>query len=134
MIDPVKKTVKTRDEFFAENLEICDGMFSNYFEDGDNNRVKMIHRLQFVLTSYMDILSVLNAFDMYPSRVAYDGEKVYMTPMAHMAYRYMINIVNERYYSNMFDSRLSKYFSYGFSIIMPELDMKKIQKNKGNYY
>jgi hypothetical protein len=38
----------------------------------------------------------------------------------------MINVVNEKYYSYLYDSRLSKYFSYGFSIVLPLLNMQKI--------
>lgn len=44
-----------------------------------------------------------------------------------MAYKYMINIVNESCYSKLYNHRLLKYFTYGFSIVLPELDIKKIQ-------
>lgn len=126
LINPISKTVKTSDNFFAENLQIFEGMFANYFEDNDASKVKMIYRIQVILTNYKTINDVLNAFDMYPSRIAFDGDNVCLTKRAVTAYKYMINIVNEKYYSNMFDSRLSKYFSYGFSIVVPELDTQKI--------
>jgi hypothetical protein len=31
------------------------------------------------MSNFTSILNVLNSFDMYPSRVAYDGKNVYMT-------------------------------------------------------
>lgn len=89
----------------------------------------MSYRLQFILTTNESINTLLSSFDLYPSQVAYDGEDIYFTKKSHQAYKYMINIVNEDNYSSTFNYRLLKYFTYGFDIVVPELDMDMI-KNK----
>jgi hypothetical protein len=128
VIDVKKNTVTTDDKHFIENEldSLKKDMLSNYFEDNDKSGVSMMHRFQFVLAKYTDKLDVLNHFDMYPSRVCYDGKVVEMTTKGHFAYKYMANILCEKGYSTMYDSRISKYFSYGFSIVMAPLDINKI--------
>jgi len=101
------------------------GDISNYFEDGDVTGIRMRERLQFILTKYNTINDIFNTFDMYPTMVAWNGI-TYLTPETEFAYKYMINIVNEKNYSDLFDFRLNKYFTYGFSIVLPELDIKQI--------
>ena len=88
--------------------------------------ISMIHRFQFILSKFNTKLDVLQRFDLDPSKVCYDGKNVHMTHKSHFAYKYMANIIYEKEYSNMYDSRISKYFSYGFSIVLPLLDIKKI--------
>ena len=70
---------------------------------------------------------------MYPSRVCYDGNIVEMTRKGHFAYKYTVNVLCEKGYSSMFDSRVSKYFSYGFSIVLPYLDIAKIPEPKDKF-
>jgi len=104
--------------------------FSNYFEDGDINGVRMIYRLQFILTKNKNIENILDGFDLYPSRVAFDGSTTYFTKKSEQAYKYMINVINENNYSTLFDHRISKYFTYGFSIVLPELNIETIENNQ----
>jgi len=106
-----------------EDLENRD--FTNYFEDGDVTGVKMILRIQFILAKFKTKEDILENFDMYPCQVLYDGQTTYFTKKAHQAYKYMINVVNENNYSDLFDYRLSKYFAYGFSIVLPELELAR---------
>lgn len=114
---------------FAEKV-IENKDFSNYFEDGDITGIKMLLRVQFILTKNNTIEKIFNDFDMNPCRVAYDGKITHFTNGSEMAYRYMINIINESNYSEMFDHRVSKYFIYGFSVILPELDITKVRLNR----
>lgn len=118
---------KTRDlsEKVVENKD-----FSNYFEDGDITGIKMLLRVQFILVKNNSIEDIFNDFDMHPCRVAYDGKITHFTQGSELAYRYMMNVINEANYSDMFDHRVSKYFIYGFSIVLPELDMTKVQVNR----
>ena len=104
--------------------------FSNYFEDGDITGVRMMYRLQFVLTKNRHIKDIFENFDLYPSCVAFDGNNTYFTKKSEQAYKYMINVVNENNYSTLFDHRLSKYFTYGFTIVLPELNIEAIKNNK----
>ena len=117
MTDPIEIDEK------IENLD-----FSNYFEDGNITGIRMKYRLQFVLYKYKTMEDILASFDLYPSRVLYDGQTTYMTKKAEHAYRYMINIVNENNYSTLFEHRMSKYLTYGFSIVLPALDIKKAEE------
>jgi hypothetical protein len=104
--------------------------YSNYFEDGDVNGVRMIYRLQFILTKNKNIENIFDGFDLYPSRVAFDGSTTYFTKKSEQAYKYMINVINENNYSTLFDTRISKYFTYGFSIVLPEFNIDTIKNDK----
>jgi len=108
-----------------EGIENVD--FSNYFEDGDVNGVHMLYRFQIIMTKNPSIPHILNQFDFYLCRTAWDGRTTFLTPRAAHAYRYMINVVNQNNYSDVFCHRLAKYFTYGFSIVLPELDIDKVR-------
>lgn len=92
---------------------------NNFFEDNDERGIKMVYRVQFVLCKYDNLEKVINGFDMIPSMVAFDGKKVYFTEDSLRAYQFMINVVNMDGGTDLFKSRLNKYFRYGFSIIFP---------------
>jgi hypothetical protein len=117
------------DSQIMKDLESRD--FSNYFEDGDVSGVRMKYRLQFVLTRNKSIENIFDNFDMYPCRVAWDGKTTWFTSKSELAYKYMMNVVNEHNYSTLLEHRLSKYFTYGFSIVMPELDLNQLG---GSYF
>jgi len=133
IIDPESGKIYRRkdkwgsDEEDTSFTDIENKDFSNYFEDGDVNGVKMLLRIQFILSKYKTKTDILAGFDLYPCRVLYDGNTTYFTHKAFQAYKYMINIVNENNFSDLYDHRLSKYFVYGFSIVLPELDIQKVQ-------
>jgi hypothetical protein len=95
---------------------------NNYFEDGDKKGIKMKYRFQFILLENPTLSDVLNRFDFFPCRVGYDGNKTFFTKGASMAFKYMINVVNEKFYNTIYDIRLIKYLSYGFKIVLPLLD------------
>lgn len=128
VIDPVKGTIRTQSELFADMVEPTSDLFKNYFEDGDGSGVKMLHRLQFIMAKFDSISDVLANFDLPACKVAYDGTNVLFTEASHYAYKYMVNMVSEHEYSALFDHRLSKYMSYGFSIGLPELAIDKVSK------
>ena len=123
-----KYEAKVEDDTAMKDIENRD--FANYFEDGDVTGIRMVYRLQFILAKYNKIEDVLQNFDIYPSRVAYDGKDTYFTDKSAYAYKYMINVVNEHNYSTLFSHRLSKYFTYGFSPVFPELDLERVNKMK----
>ena len=113
------------DNIESKNIDLAKCIeYDEYYD------ISMIHRFQFILAKFNTKLDVLKRFDMDPSKVCYDGRNVFMTPKSHFAYKYMANIVYEKEYSNVYDSRISKYFSYGFSIVMPLLEIKKIPEPK----
>jgi hypothetical protein len=123
-----KKNKWTESEEDTSMKDIENRDFSNYFEDGDISGVRMIHRLQFILCKNNSIKNILENFDFDPCKVAFDGKTTYFSNRSERAYKYMINIIDECSYTTLFDYRVAKYFSYGFSIILPELDMEKVKQ------
>jgi hypothetical protein len=128
-INILSKYVQFEKDILTDDIESKELLIkcSEYNEFYD---ISMIHRFQFILSKFDTKLDVINRFDMDPSKVCYDGKNVYMTSKSHFAYKYMVNIIYEKEYSKMFDSRISKYFSYGFSIALPLLDIDKIPEPK----
>ena len=89
----------------------------NYFEDGDDHGIYMKHRFQIIMCKFESKEAIINNFDLEPSKVLYDGERVLMNKKCYEAYKYMINVINPEKYTYLFEYRISKYFSYGFSIV-----------------
>ena len=125
-----RKTKWSAEEEDTSFTDIENRDFTNYFEDGDVNGIKMLLRIQFILSKFKTKEDILAGFDLYPCRVLYDGQTTYFTHKAYQAYKYMINIVNENNFSDLYDHRLSKYFIYGFSIVLPELNMNKVKTGR----
>jgi hypothetical protein len=105
-----------------------------YFEDNDEKGIKMRYRMQFVLCKFNNIPSILNSFDMIPSKVAFNGTQIYFTEKSLTAYRYMINEISLNGGSDMFKHRLNKYFKYGFSIVFPKTDRDWDKPDFNNCY
>ncbi len=122
-----KSKYSPKEEIETSQAAIESRDFSNYFEDGDVSGIRMAHRIQFVLTRNAGIENIFENFDMYPCRVAWNGVDTLFTDKSAKAYKYMINIVNEHNYSELFNHRIAKYFTYGFTIVMPRLDLNKIK-------
>jgi hypothetical protein len=122
-----KSKYSPKKEIDASQAAIENRDFSNYFEDGDVSGIRMAHRIQFVLTKNAGIENIFENFDMYPCRVAWNGIDTLFTDKSAKAYKYMINIVNENNYSELFNHRIAKYFTYGFTIVLPRLDLDKIK-------
>jgi hypothetical protein len=78
------------------------------------------------MAKFDSISDVLANFDLPACKVAFDGTNVLFTEASQYAYKYMVNLVSEHEYSALFDHRLSKYMSYGFSIGLPELAIDKV--------
>lgn len=129
-VDNIKKFKPMKMNEIKHTIENVD--FSNYFEDGDINGVRMKYRFQFILLNNDTISDLFSKFDMYPCRVAWDGKTTWFTNKSEFAYKYMINIVNTHNYSSLLSHRLSKYFTYGFNIVMPDLNFNKIENDIKN--
>jgi hypothetical protein len=90
-----------------------------YFEDGDSKGIRMLHRFQFILCKYDDKFGITQSFDLFPSKTVFDNERVYFTPKSLVAHQYMINEIMLDGGSDLFKHRVSKYFKYGYSIVLP---------------
>ena len=98
----------------------------NIMQNPDN--FKFHYKIQIILTNNLNIQSIFNKFDLWSCCVAYDGKHVYFNDESYYSYKYMINIIDESKYSDLFDMRLQKYFTYGFSIVLPNLNIQKIKE------
>lgn len=105
-----------------------------YFEDNDEKGIKMKYRIQFILCKFNSIDDIFDSFDMFPSKVAYDGTNVYFTEKSLIAYKYMINEICYEGGSDLFKHRVSKYLKYGFSIVFPPNKRNWLAPNYSNQY
>ena len=105
-----------------------------YFEDNDANGIKMKYRFQLIMCKYSSILDILKSFDMFPSKVAFDGTKVYFTEKSLTAFQFMINEINLNGGSDLVKHRVNKYFKYGFAIVFPEINRNWKDEHYGNFY
>ena len=104
-----------------DNSDVPSNDFNNYFEDNDKKGISLMFRLQFILINYNSTLDLLNTFDLSASKVVYDGKTVYFTESSYFSFKYMVNILNNHKYNDLYIQRISKYFNYGFNIVLPEL-------------
>lgn len=79
-------------------------------------RNEEVTTVQIILRAYKSISSILHAFDVPASCVAFDWNEVYVTTLSAYALVYKINLVNFNYSSLSFDYRLAKYFSRGYAL------------------
>jgi hypothetical protein len=105
-----------------------------YFEDNDDHGIRMKHRFQIILCKYENMFDVVKNFDMFPSKVVFDGKRVYFTNKSLKSYQYMINEINIDGGTDMVKHRINKYFKYGFSMIMPPNTRKWMDKNYDNNF
>lgn len=95
------------------------------FEDG--------MKVQIILRLYSTISEILHGFDLGSSAVGFDNGKVYFTTLSKHSYEYLVNIVDPSRRSTTYELRLIKYYQRGFSIVMPDLDIKRLRTNYFKY-
>jgi len=128
------------EEVVEEPEQLCDESdevkIENYNGNFDletlDDRYILKHKIQIILKVSRDILDIVSHFDMYSSCIVYDGQQVHMTNKAQIAYQYMINVVNNECYSDIYDERLRKYFMSGFSIGLPCVNKDKLYEKIDN--
>lgn len=134
VINPeTNKVMRKVNNEYWDVINKLDDKFSsnNYFEDFDVNSIKIKYRLQFILCKFDSIVKIFENFDMEPCKVAWDGNTTWFTEKSELAYRYMMNVIDEKiFYSDEY--RIGKYFSYGFKIILPKLDVNKLKMQNIN--
>ena len=114
-----------------EDLTKSKDISETYIRNNSKN-FKIHQKIQVILAQNGSMCDILNNFDIAASCVAFDKHHVYFTENSYNAYKYMINIIDENKYSNMYDTRLNKYFNSGFSLLLPELDIEKVKKISKN--
>jgi len=82
--------------------------------------------VQIVLRIYRSVSEILTGFDVDCSCAAYDGNQVYLSPRALVAYMTQINTIDLTRRSPSYENRLSKYARRGFEVYWPLLDRSRI--------
>jgi len=102
------------------------------------------YKIQFIMRLYKSVSEILHGFDLGSSAVGFDGSQVYLTTLSKYSYENMVNIIDTTRRSTTYEKRLSKYFYFGFDIIVPHFDfdkyineyelMKETKKDINEYY
>lgn len=95
-----------------------------------NGGDKLVCKIQFILATNKSIGDLLNRFDLGPACVAYNGNQVYFNDRSFYSFKYMINTIDESTYTILYNWRLKKYFTCGFSVVMPDFDIKQVDLTK----
>ncbi|KAF7715271.1 Uncharacterized protein PECH_002108 [Penicillium ucsense] len=82
--------------------------------------------VQIVLRVYSSVSEILTGFDVDCSCVAYDGQQVFASPRAIVAFITQTNQIDLTRRSPSYESRLSKYSHRGFEVFWPLLDRSKV--------
>lgn len=102
------------------------GLSAKYMEFSRNKYVLNMGMYQVIFRRYSSISEILHGFDLGSSAVGYDGNDVYFTSLSKFAYEYGYNVVDTMRRSTTYEFRLDKYFDRGFGMLLPELDMSKV--------
>ncbi|KAF7983241.1 hypothetical protein HWV62_22850 [Athelia sp. TMB] len=82
--------------------------------------------VQIVLRIYSSPAEVILSFDVDSAGVAFDGEKVLITPRAIVAIKTQINKVDMSRRSPSYEYRLAKYHPRGFEVLVEDLCRHKV--------
>jgi hypothetical protein len=80
--------------------------------------------VQVILRLYATLGEVLHGFDMGSSSVAWDGWDVILTGLGKLAAENGVNILNLAARRASLESRIARYFTRGFDIVLPDLNNK----------
>ncbi|AYV78618.1 MAG: hypothetical protein Edafosvirus20_18 [Edafosvirus sp.] len=90
-------------------------------------------KIQIVLRLYNSASEILHGFDLGSSSVGFDGTNVHFTTLSKFCYENMVNIFDGTRRSTTYETRLIKYLEDGFNIILPNLDINKLQTKYFKY-
>lgn len=83
---------------------------------------------QIIFRLYTSKSEILHGFDVGSSAVGFDGQNVFFTSLSKFSYEFMCNIVDTSRRSTTYEKRLKKYFSRGFKIIVPYMNVSLLRK------
>ena len=121
-----KNSLKYNENYSLENVsdEDIDLCFRR-----TSNSITMNNKYQIILRLYKTKSDILHGFDIGSSAIGFDFDKVYVTGLGKFAYEYKCNILDTTRRSTTYESRLKKYFERGFSIVLPNFSVKKLQND-----
>jgi hypothetical protein len=80
-----------------------------------------VTEFQCILRLYNTVSELLHGFDVGASQCAWTGNHLYITSMGRVAFEQGINVVNLSKRRKTHESRLVKYWQYGFALVFPNL-------------
>lgn len=99
------------------------------FADGNGARGAL--PVQVVLRQYATAAEVLHSFDMGSCAFLWDGEQIFTTAMGQVAADFGINVLQLHARRASYETRLIRYFSRGFGLALPQLDVEKLDSCGG---
>lgn len=112
-----KKTILKDVKFHIQRNEYVTTIHVEELCDFQTNSV--VYMYQFIHRIYPDISSIIGGFDLSASAVAYDGDKIYTTPLGAWSIINKSIIIDMGRRSTSYEHRLRKYINYGFRLIFP---------------
>ena len=126
-----KKEFNVYEIIYFDNVK--DIIKTNYQLE-DLTQMKYISKIQIILKKQNDITDIFNTYDIDSCCVMWDGTRLLFNERSYFAYKYLVNIPRvDRFYSDIYDMRLIKYYNSGFRIALPTININQInQKIKNN--
>jgi hypothetical protein len=120
-----KKEFNVYELIFFENIGDLE---KQKFELQDLTQMKYITKIQIIMRKHNLKKEIFDSFDLDSSCVMWDGTDLLFNDRSWIAYKYLINIPRtDRFYSDIFDLRLLKYYHSGFRIVLSRLSIANIK-------
>jgi hypothetical protein len=97
----------------------------------NNNTISVTVRerkYQIIFRLYVSKSEILHGFDLGSSAIGFTGEDVILTSLGKFSYERTCNVVDHTRRSTTYEKRLEKYFTRGFNIVLPHLDVTKLSR------
>ena len=85
--------------------------------------------MQVILRNYSTEGEVVHGFDLGSSAFVWDGARVRTTALGKLAAENGVNVLNLTARRASYESRIVRYFSRGFDLVLPNLDTDKVKKD-----
>ena len=93
----------------------------------------VLYKIQIVLSINDSIEDIFDKFDIEASCVGWNGKELLFNENSYMSYKYMINIWNPKKYDQIYyNTRIIKYYNYGFKIGFDNLETDVKSKTNNN--
>lgn len=102
--------------------------FSGPLAEPGNNAVPPYYSafIQIILRRYSTDGEVIHGFDLGSSAMMWDGSRVVLTGLGKLAAEHGANVLNLATRRASYESRISKYFTRGFDLVLPDLDARAL--------
>jgi len=124
-------------KYYINRNEYVTTLYVTVSNGYDDIKTHDIFKYQFIHRIYPDMSSIIGGFDLSICMVAYDGNKIYATPLGAWSIKNSSIIIDTKRRSTSFEYRLQKYERCGFRLLFPGLPIsimtQIVDKEKRNY-